>query len=155
MFYLIDEKDGLKSEAILINVKNLKFMETMTQRKSSEVSVAFHFSEDECARFSFDKDSCFNVNDVMRKMEDLEDVTYKSNVICLTDSQNVLSLQNEQFYLHKFSNILMNLDSIQIVYFLHGHFKVITKERNVQVKESPLDIYRPTTIPTAVSIIQP
>lgn len=141
MFYLIDEKDGLENETILVNIQSLKLMEVLTSKKEPTINLSFRFSEEEDSRFNFHKDACFNVNQVMKNMETVEEVSYKNHLISLTDSENIRSLHKEQFYFHKFSNLLVNIHSIQIAYCSDHNFILITKERNLYVQESPSEIF--------------
>lgn len=140
MFYLIDEKDGLLDKKFLVNINTLLFLETSTS-KSDSVELAFHFLNKEDLRFPYKKDNCLNVNALIKTLSEIPEVQYKNKHICLTDVDNFDSLKREQFYLHKFSDVLVHLESILFAYLKDGSTFILTEYYNFKVKESPEEIF--------------
>lgn len=141
MFYLIDEKDGLLDKKFLVNINTLLFLETSTSKsKSDSVELAFHFVKEDL-RFPYKKDNCLNVNALIKTLSEIQEVQYKNKHICLTDIDNFESLKREQFYLHKFSDVLVHLESIFFAYEKDGFTFVLTEQYNLKVKESPEEIF--------------
>lgn len=142
MFYLITEKDGLLSnDAILVNAKYIQLLETAMDKGASKINVRFLFSANNIHEFAFTKDEAFNVNQVIDNMIQLENVRYQNNLIALTDRQNVNNLHSQQFYLHKFSKMMVNLNLIQIAYMNQKGTFVSVDGKLITVSESVQDIY--------------
>lgn len=140
MFYLIDEKDGLLDKKFLVNINTLLFLETSTS-KSDSVELAFHFLSKEDLRFPYKKDNCLNVNALIKTLSEIQEVQYKNKHIALTDVDNFKSFKRAQFYLHKFSDVLVHLESIFFAYEKDGFTFVLTEHYNLKVKESPEEIF--------------
>lgn len=144
MFYLIDEKDGLTKEqgSILVNANLLKTLESGMSRNGNEINVRFYFFKGDSKCFSFNKDNCFNVNLVMEKLSQLKIENYSHGLMIFKDLENIKVLQNKQFYLHKFSNILVNLNSIGLVHnYEKGGSIVLTPEKKILIQETPEEVF--------------
>lgn len=136
MFYLI-------SENLLVNINTLRVMESVVKKGSSDIELKLFFSnaESDMEIIPFKKDTCFNINHCMEKIALLEPVEYKNKQLVLTDFLNINALKNEQFYLHKFSNILVHLDSVLCVSLIEGATHLITYERNIKITETPKEVF--------------
>lgn len=144
MFYLIDEKDGLKKEqgSILVNANLLKTLDSCMSRNGNEINVRFYFFKGDNECFSFNNENCFNVNLVMEKLSQLKVENYSNALMIFKDFENIKALQNKQFYLHKFSNILVNLNSIALVHkYEKGGSIVVTQEKNILIQENPEEVF--------------
>lgn len=139
MFYLITEEDGLEpNDAILVNAKRIQLLDTAMDKGAAKINIRFHFSANHINEFAFTKDEAFNANQVIHNMTQLDEVRYKNHLIALTDSQNVVNLHSQQFYLHKFSKMMINLDMIYLAYmnekgtFINVEGKILTVSESVQ-----------------------
>lgn len=143
MFYLITEEDGLeKNDAILVNTKLLKILETAMNKNASKIVVKFRFSSENVMNLNFNKDTALNVNQIIDNIVNLPEVSYNNLLIGLTDYQNVQNLNSQQFYLHKFSKIMVNLDSLSIAYMNKTSSYVIVSGKTLEVYEKVPDIYQ-------------
>lgn len=141
MFYLITEEDGLETnDAILVNIKHIHLLETVMDESATKINIKFCFSAN-IEEFSFTKDKAFNVNQVIHKMTQVDEVRYNNNLIALTDSQNVHTLNYQQFYLHKFSKIMVNLELLHFVYMNQIGTFIVVDGRRIAVSESVQEIY--------------
>lgn len=82
MFYLIDEKDGLKNDSILININMIKGMKTYFSyvKKKLMVQTIIRFGEHSCS-VSHSEEDMFNFNSCLENISLLSPVNYSSDLI--------------------------------------------------------------------------
>lgn len=143
MFYLIDEKDGLFGEKILVNALNLKGIEIITG--DEDYSVRFSHKDDE-KFFTFDPNHIFNVNQVITEIANHSSVQYNNNFLVVTDLENINSISSRFGHfsniIHKTSKILININDFGMVYEDDGTYVITTAEKNMTIQESPEEVYQ-------------
>lgn len=142
MFYLINEKDGLSGDGILVNALNLKCIHVSTSSKRFDINFK-HKTEEKS--FSYSPEEIFNVDNLIQNISQLTNIEYSNNFIVLTDIENIKYI-NENFqkklYLHnKVITILMNINEIELVYNDKGHYILSTCYRDFHIKESPEEVF--------------
>lgn len=142
MFYLIDEKDGLFNQKILVNSNNLKSIETVTGQK---FSVRFSHANEENL-FVFEPKDIFDVDNVITEIAQQQPVTFKNDFIVVTDIENIQNISKllGEFspVINKASKILINIHDLGLVYEKEGKYIITTSGKNITIEESPELIYQ-------------
>lgn len=146
MFYLIDDKDGVNfpNDYMLVNTKLLKMLEVTIEKNAKNIEMAFCFSSKSSENdvFTIDKDGRFNTNQIMENLSRVTAQKYDNALIVLQDTQNINQLKNHQFYLHKFSNILINLDNICLVYTnVENENIIVTLQKTISIQQTPQQVF--------------
>lgn len=146
MFYLIDDKDGitLPDDYMLVNINLLQMLEVNMEKGGKSLGIEFYFSESskDSEVFTINKDGDFNTNQIMKNLSQAIPQKYDKNFILLQDSHNINCLQNNQFYLHKFSNILIKLDNIFLIYTNNDKENIIvTAQKRFSIEETPQQVF--------------
>lgn len=139
MFYLINQKDGLFDQSILVNGLNLKSIEVSTG--DDNYDVIFTHLDDDNTTFSFVPESIFNVDQVIHEISQLKPPVYFNDFIVVTDIDNIENIQdrfghNSQI-LGKATTILININEINLVYEENDQFIINTSHKNFTIQESP------------------
>lgn len=143
MFYLINQKDGLFDQNILVNALNLKSIEVSTGGDDDNYDVIFTHLDDDTT-FSFEPESIFNVDQVIHEISQLKPPVYFNNFIVVTDIDNIDNIQdrfghNSQL-MGKATTILININDINLVYEEDNQFILNTHHKNFTIQESPEDV---------------
>ena len=143
MFYLINEKDGLFGEMVLVNAINLQSLEVETDNDKEESEVIFRHKHDENS-ISFDSNNIFNVNKVINNIADMKQWYFENPYIVLSDIENVENIQHvfgkNSELCSKLSTILINIYDIGLVYEEDGQYILTTPEKNFTIGESPEEV---------------
>lgn len=144
MFYLINEKDELFGEMVLVNAMSLQSLEVETEEDKSELDVIFRHNNDENS-FTFSGDNIFNVNKVIQNIAEMKAWHFENPYIVLNDienTQNISHVFGKHSELHsKVSTILVNLYEIGLVYEEDGQYILTTSEKDFTIKESPEEVF--------------
>ena len=137
MFYLIDEKDEFFNGKLLVNALNLETIEVATNGKPEVVFR--HFNDENM--FAFNESELFNVDEVIQNISELTPEQYSNPFIVVTDQQNIDFYSHDSKIRKKVSKILVNIESIGIVYEKDYEYILTTKNQNFTIKESPEEVF--------------
>lgn len=143
MFYLIDEKDELFDQKILVNSLTLKSIEVVTG--DDDYSVVFTNNNDDTC-FDFEPNALFDVNQVISEIATHPTKHLNNSFIVVTDLDNINSISNRFGHsspiIRKANKILVNIYDFGLVYEKEGEYIITTAEKNIKIQESPEEIYQ-------------
>lgn len=143
MFYLIEEKDDLFEQKILVNGMNLKSIEVITG--DNDYSVVFTHNDDDTS-FDFEPNSLFDVNQVISELASQKPIEYNNPFIVVTDLDNINSISNRFGHfspiISKASKILVNIYDFGLVFEKEGKYIISTATKNITIQESPEEVYQ-------------
>lgn len=145
MFYLINDKDGLFKESILVNAMNLKSLEVTTATDDDDFDVKFtHKGQEDETVFGYNDNEIFNVDSVISKIASMKKWQFDNPFIILTDIENVNTIienfGSNSKLLSKMTTILINIHDIGLVYEDEDEFILTTAHKNFTISESPEEV---------------
>lgn len=143
MFYLVNEKNNLSNESILINAHNLEAMETVTESRD-DLELTFHFAN-ETFSFSFNENNFPHADQIIQEISELTPKAYTTPFIVLTDIENINTFKELNFnpkILKKAISILVKINDIYLVCEKDNEYYLHTSQLKLTIKESPEEVFK-------------